>query len=386
MLKKSIEKMSSFIELIYVLFVSSYFIVLSISGMGGTYSKLRYFILTIAIVISGICLFLKKSSIKYKNMLLVIPLGIIFYLISLFRAGEAHHALVFRTYVQISLIVLPALYAMLLLNLLNLKQITTILEFTLCFAILAYFFESGHQIKDFLILENWKTISFLHSNSFTESNLCSEIFLNLFLFFNFYKNNNFSGSNPKYLKLCYYLSFIFTILSFKRLAVIFAILIMIISYFINLNCSIPKKYSCLFSIAFTLLTILYTEFMKGNLFSWIDVYTFTSGRDYILSLWKQLDYLSFGYGSSMVLIGRYLEMDLVQIYLELNLFAVFLFSWVYFRIAGNNLYSLIIMVYCFFNMLTASSLPGSLSWIIVFLTVKSISSRISNEHIDFDIN
>ena len=75
-----------------------------------------------------------------------------------------------------------------------------------------------------------------------------------------------------------------------------------------------------------------------------------------------------------MLIGRYLEMDLVQIYMELNIIAVFAFSYVYFKIAGENVYSILVMTYAFFNMLTASSLPGSLSWIVAFLTIASVSS------------
>lgn len=89
---------------------------------------------------------------------------------------------------------------------------------------------------------------------------------------------------------------------------------------------------------------------------------------------RQINYMSYGYGSSMVLIGRYLEMDLVQIYMELNIIAVFAFSYVYFKIAGENVYSILVMTYAFFNMLTASSLPGSLSWIVAFLTIASVSS------------
>ena len=138
--------------------------------------------------------------------------------------------------------------------------------------------------------------------------------------------------------------------------------------------SISKYFAPVMALLFTIATVLYTEFMKGNLFPGFDIYNFTTGRDYILSLWNQINYMSYGYGSSMVLIGRYLEMDLVQIYMELNIIAVFAFSYVYFKIAGENVYSILVMTYAFFNMLTASSLPGSLSWIVAFLTIASVSS------------
>ena len=81
----------------------------------------------------------------------------------------------------------------------------------------------------------------------------------------------------------------------------------------------------------------------------------------------------------MLVIGRYLEMDLIQIYLELNVVALFIFCYAFFRIANRSIYSLLIMTYTFVNLLTASSLPWSLGWIILLLTVLLISSGKANK-------
>lgn len=159
-----------------------------------------------------------------------------------------------------------------------------------------------------------------------------------------------------------------------EIAMLVAVCIIILNKMVDWRGSISKYFAPVMALLFTIATVLYTEFMKGNLFPGFDIYNFTTGRDYILSLWNQINYMSYGYGSSMVLIGRYLEMDLVQIYMELNIIAVFAFSYVYFKIAGENVYSILVMTYAFFNMLTASSLPGSLSWIVAFLTIASVSS------------
>lgn len=163
---------------------------------------------------------------------------------------------------------------------------------------------------------------------------------------------------------------------------LFVICMVVLDKVIDWRGQISKYLVPLLSILFTAATVLYTEFMKGDLFPGFDVYNFTTGRDYILSLWERIDYISYGYGSSMVLIGRYLEMDLVQIYMELNILALFAFAFVFFKIAGTNVYSVVTMTYAFLNMLTASSLPGSLSWIIVFITIASVSSdKCSREQI-----
>lgn len=359
----------------YILYTICYLIVLSIWGMGASISKIRYYVLFLAIIAICINMFIRKKKIlDGKELLLVIPLGILFFIVSVIRALEAKHALAFRTLVQISLVVLPALYVLFLLNLVKLSSLIKLMRFTLFCTIIIYFCEPGHTLIDFFNYKNYLNISILHSNSFTESSICSEIFLELFIFFNFYKLAVGKNIDQKSNKRCYWISLIFTILCFKRLAMLFVFCVLILNQIVDWKIKLPKNTAPLMAIFFTIATILYAELIKGNLFPGFDVYKFTTGRDYILSLWAQHNYLSFGYGSSMILIGRYLEMDLVQIYMELNLIALFAFTFVFFKIAGKNIYSVLTMLYAFFNMLTASSLPGSLSWVILLITVVSISS------------
>lgn len=375
-LQFNVKRKNWLTDLIYVLFVICYLVVLLFWGMGASFSQIRYYIFMLATVVAGIILFLRKKTIIYgKNILLVVPLGLLFLAMSLQRASEAKHTLLFRTYVQISLIVLPALYAMFLINLLKLESIIKLMEITLICTVIVYFMEPGHGIMDFLNVENWLNISIIHSRSFTESDICSETFFNLFLFFNFYKNAKGKKVKPKHTRMLYNISLLFTLLCFKRLAMLAAVCIIILNRIIDWRGSVSKYLVPAVALFFTTSTVLYTEFMKGNLLPGFDIYNFTTGRDYILSLWKRINYISYGYGSSMVLIGRYLEMDLVQIYMELNIVAVFAFACVYFKIAGTNVYSVMVMTYAFLNMLTASSLPGFLSWIVTFLTIASISSN-----------
>lgn len=362
-------------DFLYELFVASYLVTLLIWGMGSSLSQIRYYVLMVAIVVAGFCLILRKRRIRYgKSMLLVIPLGILFLILSMQRASEVHHEILFRTYVQISLIILPALYALFLVNLLKMFSLVRLMKLTLICTVIIYFMEPGHGILDFANVSNWAKVSVIHSNSFTESDICSEIFLNLFVFFNFFKNAREKDVDPKSVKICYKISLIFTILCFKRLAMLCAICIVVFNKIIDWRGQISKYLVPLIPILFTVATVLYTEFMKGDLFPGFDVYNFTTGRDYILSLWEKVDYLSYGYGSSMVLIGRYLEMDLVQIYMELDILALLAFALVFFKIAGTNVYSVMTMTYAFLNMLTASSLPGSLSWVVAFITIASVSS------------
>lgn len=371
----------------YVIFLLTYLISLEKFGMGETNSRIRYYMLVLSIGIGVTTLFIRykksflqeKKKLYGKELLLIFFTSIVFLLVSISKAKQAEIDLNIRTYVQISLILLPALYAFCIVNIFSIKTIIHIMEFTLFVVIGAYFCEEGHTILDFFVIKNWTNISLIKSTSFTESHICSETFLQLFIFFYYFKNINNEKIDSKILNLSTVLSFIFTILSFKRLGMLFAISLVILEKLIDFRGKISSKFAIIFALFFTVITVFYTKFMQGYLFTDVDVFSLTSGRDYILSLWAKKDYLSYGYGSSMLLIGRYLEMDLVQIYLELNKISLYIFCYTIFKNAKQNIYSYIVMCYVFMNMLTASSLPYSLGWVLLLTTITCISSNKCND-------
>lgn len=380
--------------ILYILFLITYLTTLCFCGMGENISKYRYFVLAIAmgIALIDIIINLKNREKTYneiynKNLLLTIIICIIFLIESFIIAINVNHTLDIRTFVQLSLILLPSLYVFGFVNIFSIKTIINIMKFTFIMLIIIYFCESPHTLIDFFKIDSWKEVNLLKFQSFTESNLCSEAFLQLFLFFFYFKNIENKDVNKKSLKIYSVLAFIFTILSFKRLGILFAISILIFDKLINFKAKVPKYLIIIIPLLFTIATKFYTEIMQGTLFANLDIYNLTTGRDYILALWENENYLSYGYGTSMLVIGRYLEMDLIQIYLELNIFSLFIFCYVFFRIAGRNLYSILIMTYTFLNMLTASSLPHSLGWIILLITVTCISSKkCDDEKLNIKIN
>ena len=274
---------------------------------------------------------------------------------------------------------MPAMYVFCFINIFSTKIIIKLMQITSILLIIIYFCEPNHNFLSFFNIENWSKVNILASESFTESSMCAEAFLQLFLFFYYFSKTKNIENNNKSLKIFTWVTFAFTMLSFKRLGMLFAIVIIILEKIVDFRGKISPKFVWLFATLFTVGTVIYTKFMQGEIFTNIDVYKFTTGRDYILSLWEKKDYLSYGYGTSMLVIGRYLEMDLIQIYLELNVVALFIFCYAFFRIANRSVYSLLIMIYTFVNLLTASSLPWSLGWIILLLTISLVSSEKANK-------
>lgn len=372
---------------LYALYVVVYLITLRMYGMGDSHSRVRYYLLAFNVLV-GLLMMKRNNKLSKlfkelysKEVLYILGTGLLFLLVSIFKASQYGVWLNVRTLVQISLFVLPALYAFILINILPMEKIFNLMKYTLIASIVVYLSEPQHTILSFFDIDNWLNITF--TNAFIESSLCSSIFVHLYLFFSYYDIK--LNRNNKMIKMCSAISFAFSILCFKRLSVLFVILLSVykfsIFYFrkVNVDQKLPKYSYIVIAIIFTVLTYFYTKFMNGQIFKEVDLYKFTTGRDYILSLWRMHNFRSYGYGTSMLIIGRYLEMDLIQIYLELGLVTLFCFCFSFFKQTKNVLYSIIILVYEFLNLLTASSLPSSLTWIIIFITITCIGSGKTKE-------
>lgn len=366
--------------ILYFIYILIYSLLVVFFGLGNSVANWRYYILAGVVLLSFISIFIKygkkvyKKKLFCKELLFTIFTAIVFLIFSLICSKNTGIPLHYRTLVQISLFLLPSLYAFNFINIFSMKTIFNIMKFTTLVIIVMYFLQPGHCLSDFFNLANWRAISFTGSVSFTESSEFAEVFLQLFVFFYYFKTKPIEKKQRRSLHIFSIVTLIFTILSFKRLGILFAIFIFIFGKIVKRNQNLSFNPTVLLAIVFTILTIGYTKFMQGLIFTNIDVSKLTSWRNWILSLWETKGYLSYGYGSSMLVIGRYLEMDLVQIYLELNVIALLLFCFTFFRIAKRNGYSQLVMIYAFLNMLTASSLPWTLGWVIMMIAVSCIAS------------
>ena len=138
-------------------------------------------------------------------------------------------------------------------------------------------------------------------------------------------------------------------------------------------------------LIFFISTLVYTWLLLGDnskiLYQLIgfDLDKFTVGRQWYLSL-VELNGYTFGpYGSSTLTLesmlgpGKYLEMDLVKITIELGIVAVFLFINNYWNLISNNIISYIIMFMVFVNLLFSHSFTNPFTWTIRLLTFAIIT-------------
>ncbi len=368
----------------YVFYMLTYMYCLSVATF---YSEnyvdnLRYYVLAAVTVYGFVCmacqgmLFRKKNRIN-MSLALVLTMGFYLWIASVWKARSVGYPVAFRTYIQIALMILPMIYAYSLVNLLSVKTITRLMEFTLLCTVIFYFYETFTKKGGWIFfdIDSWISISYFHSYSVFENSTYPEVFLFLFLFFNYYKNMNASKKEKLLLKVCQITSFVFVFLTFKRLTLLFAVLILAFGRFIDFNGHVSRRMVLVTVFAITAFTVLYTKFMQGELvIGNIDTYRFSMGRDYILSLWKNHNYFSYGLGTSLLIIGRYLEMDLVQLYLEMGIVAVFFLAFAFFQVSSTNIYTYILMLYEFLELLVASTFPTSFNWILLFVTVGCIAT------------
>ena len=373
--------------ILFFIYVTVYTTVVSIYNFGHPVANLRYYVLFLLCILSAIVYLISKKTknkkIFGKENLYLIVVSLVFLVFSYIKACSVSMSLNLRTFVQISLFLLPTLYSFYVVNFISKKHIYAMLKIALVIIIITYFFdmqEVKHNILEFFRISNWLSIDYLHSVSFTESHNWAETFLQLFLFFFFAYHTD---KNDKSLKRYCITSLIFTLLAFKRLGMLFALFICFFGKKIIEKNNFKKNHKILLTFTFVISTIFYISFMQGKIFDYNTVFSLTTGRNWILKLWEMKGYLSYGYGTSMLVIGRYLEMDLVEIYMELNIFCLIIFIYSYFNICKKNIYANIIMIYVLANMLTASSLPWQISWVIMMINISFIVNfdSISNNSI-----
>ena len=124
-----------------------YLISLMIYGMGNDNSRIRYYFFAIAILVAYVAVLSRygfyffRKDMQCKELNLIWVTGLVLWIVSVQRACEIGKVVPFRTYVQIALVVFPALYAFSLINLFSVSSLINFMKFTLICLIIVYFLD-----------------------------------------------------------------------------------------------------------------------------------------------------------------------------------------------------------------------------------------------------
>lgn len=273
-----------------------------------------------------------------------------------------------RTIIELSYIFIPFICSFCMINLLNQKEIVVIVKLLLFSSLILYIVE---LFQFDITLDKIKEISFIESYSPFESHVFADISLVCFCFFSYFRNKK-----DRVDTICYYLSFIFSLFVFKRILLIFTVVIFILDKFSIWDKKINKKVIFVIGVGFVIFTMGYTWLLDENhtiaLYNLlgINLDKLTMGRQWFFRVLQQSGFQSAGYGSSSTAIYAlihpisYLEMDLVKINIELGCIGLITFVWGYWKQIYNNLFSVVVMFFMFVNLFFSHSLTTFHVWII----------------------
>lgn len=271
---------------------------------------------------------------------------------------------VLATFMGIFKIVIPVVIAYAIINVMEMQDIYKLMSILLILSFSGYLFSK----IDLFSISNIKQINFATSNSPFESNFFSPTAMAFCLFFCFYRKK----------KSLTYLSVFFTIMTFKRIMILYAIFLLLVGGLIQKR-KISSKVVYVFAVAFLVLSFFYIKLMRGECSDivkqliGIDVNTFVMGRAYFMQVIIR-NFKSLGYMSSTV--GyQSMEMDIPMIYTEMGILSVIAIIFSLLNLVKYNMYNFLIIVFCLLELLTSHWLDIPYFWIVTYITIGCITYR-----------
>ena len=267
--------------------------------------------------------------------------------------------------VELFKMLLPLIAAYCILNTFEFVDIYRCMQFILIFSIIGYILEIG---IDTFTVENILRINFSNSYSPFESHYAAGASIAMCVFFMYYRNN----------KIFTLVSLIFALGTFKRVSVVFALILLILPVVIDLKNDLNVNIRRIIPIVFIIATVCYyymnqpeNAYVFEKIFN-MDAQTVTMGRSNYIERIVKADQLFLGLGHTTTFIGKSIEMDFVKLLLETTVVGLSIFIYTYYTIAGENIYCNVYMMYVFFNLLTSHSLSNSFSWLLIYLIIGTI--------------
>ena len=175
----------------------------------------------------------------------------------------------------------------------------------------------------------------------------------------------------------------------KRLIILFATIILILSYLPNwekiTSIKVNKKICIICATVFAISPLVVIKLITSPLGIWfsnktgLNMADFWMGRDNMVLYYLNNHFQSYGLGSTYDFTGSMLEIESVKIYLETTIVGSVLLSISYWKITNRNLFSMLVMLYIFLNINTSTSLTtGAFAWIYYLFLIGGINYETVN--------
>lgn len=281
-------------------------------------------------------------------------------------------------YVELMKFAMPIVLAYIVLNSLSRDEVYVCMVFILMVSIAGYCFElrdSGAELASFFQAD------FSTSSSDTESSLFSGIALVLALYFMYFDKS----------KTMILVSVVFSLLTFKRLAMLVALAALALYLFAPrlMRAHVSRGFIVVCKIATLIGALAYfwillpeQHVLFYSLFSQSQS-DFTMGRSMVMDFLMHGGFHSYGFGSAnetaIAIFGAPFEMDLIKIAFELTPFATVLFVWLFWDVAGNSFWGFFIVSFYMLNMITSDSLTSNFAFTLAYMVLGLVNSGFDAE-------
>lgn len=286
----------------------------------------------------------------------------------------------FRTIKEFCFILTPIIFVYYAINALNKDEILSMAKFSVVIYVVSYFIEIADRFSVSMAINAIKNFSLLGGQAsfaydYYETSHFPDPMMALFCYFCYYKKNN---------RKWIWISYISILLMNKRLIILFATIILVLSYLPNwkkiTSIKVNKKICMICVIIFAISPLVVIKLTTSVLGIWfsnktgINMADFWMGRDNMVLYYLNHHFQSYGLGSTYDFSGFMLEIESVKIYLETTIVGSILLSISYWKITNCNFYSMLVMLYIFLNMNTSTSLTtGSFAWIYYLFLIGGIN-------------
>ena len=339
-------------------------------GISSIWTAAKYATLLLAIVYGLCCLYCGGHKWKYLHILWnILGVAVAFFLISLLKMIQSG---IFSTAIfeNVVYMVLPAIVTVIAISIADESDIYNCFCWILCVAFFVYcVIEVGLGM---FVQDSFAMISFGESMSPFESHYTSATAMALSAYFSLHRQK----------KGITVLSFVFSLLTFKRVFVLCSIVLFCIPLLIDVYKKVNKYVHALFAVGICAMAVGYywclipeNHAVLEELLGIESVYEFTSSRSgFFEYIYANPRFVNFGWGSCEAFLGRSLEMELIQMLFEVTFIGMAVFVCTYWKLAGTTIYGMIYMGFHFLNMLTSHCLQNAFVWIIVLITFTQIEN------------
>ena len=363
--------------LLFVLLLLSYCLTSSDNVSTNSNSLIKYAMLFLCIFHSGIEYFskkkIKKEKKEYNGLWIVVGVITIYSLMRTLIVMK----FTFRTIQELIFLVFPMVYGYFVINTWDYKEINKAFKIGIIISFLSYIISL--QMSPIEIVQSLSDANFNTSYSSLESFTYCGLALAFFVYFSFWDDK----------KIYTILSALFVIMTFKRLFIVMAIILFLISRTPLKNKSVSNKFLYFTTTILFVVAIFYYWAMQpenAQMIEYqynIDLRKLTMTRNDRMRWLVDSPYKSYGFGSSTEymyeLFYGALEMDMCKIIVELGYLPVLIFIYNYLKFSKKSFYAFVFMSLMILNLTFSSGLTGTFSWCILFITISSINIKMKDE-------